>query len=321
MEHIKCIFCNTLSSNVLIRENGYTGLKCRTCNLIYISPRPNFDEIIDLYGHDNAHATADSHIKFSYGKKLYSKHTLKIINKYIKGRILEIGAGAGYFLNEARKQKFDVYGIEFNQIQADFIKKSLHIPCEIKGLSSETFNDNRFDVIYHCDVISHFYNPIEEFKIINKKLYTKGYVIFETGNFGDVDIKYFKYFTKFQYPDHLFFFGEENLKMLLEQTGFELIKIYKYSILPQLFFRKLLNKSTYFLRPNANTITDINKKKSFRNCLMVYYSRLFYFIRNKLKKFYIFIFYLLRYKLGKLVTKRNRPQTMIIVARKMTKFY
>lgn len=116
MEHIKCIFCKTESSNFLILENEYTGAKCSSCILIYISPRLNFEEIIDLYGHDNAHATAESHIKFLFGKKLYSKDTLKIIKKYVSGKMLEIGAGTGYFLDEAINQGFDVYGIEFNRL-------------------------------------------------------------------------------------------------------------------------------------------------------------------------------------------------------------
>lgn len=312
MEQINCIFCHTENAKVVIHENGYTGIKCSSCSLIYINPRPSFNEIIDLYGHDNAHATAESHIKFSYGKKLYSKHTLEIIRKYVKGKLLEIGAGAGYFLNEARKQGFDVYGIEFNQIQAEFIKEQLNIPCELRILSNNTFNDTQFDVIYHCDVISHFYDPIEEFRKINNKLKSKGYVVFETGNLGDVDIKYFKYFSKFQYPDHLFFFSEKNINTILEKTEFELIKVYRYSILPQLFVMRFLGKINSYIKPKKN----IKETGRGDDRLFIYYSNLFHFIRNRLKKVYTFIYYLLRYKLGYILPKNDKPQTVIIVARK-----
>ena len=123
------------------------------------------------------------------------------IKKYInKGKILEIGAGGGYFLNEARKEGFGVYGLEFNKTQAKFIKDELNIPCERVALNNKTFNNEKFDVIYHCDVISHFYDPIAEFKKMKEKLNENGFVIFETGNLGDVSIPYFRYITKFQYP-------------------------------------------------------------------------------------------------------------------------
>jgi len=69
--------------------------------------------------------------------------------------MLEIAEGGGYFLDEAREEGFEVYGIELNSIQADFIKTKLGIPCEKPLLDIPFFDGKRFDIIYHCDVISH----------------------------------------------------------------------------------------------------------------------------------------------------------------------
>lgn len=311
MENIKCIFCNEESNTVIIKENNYFGRKCQNCNLIYINPRPALEEIVDLYGHDNANISAKSHIKNKFTKTLYAKHNLKIINRYIKrGKILEIGAGAGYFLNEARKKYFDVYGIEFNEAQANFINKELNIPCEQSSLNVNSFNDEKFDLIYHCDVISHFYNPLTEFEKIKLKLKENGLVIFETGNIGDVDIKYFKYFTKFQYPDHLFFFSEKNIETLLEKTGFELIKIHRFSILPQLFIIKIIKTLINYTlsiikvnnthKSNTNRIAKINEN----------------YFKQLLKNIYSYTLYQIRYKLGMIMPKKARPQTMIVIARR-----
>ncbi|MEH6535817.1 MAG: class I SAM-dependent methyltransferase [Psychroserpens sp.] len=315
MEYIKCIFCHSEANDVVIEENGYTGVQCRTCNLIYINPRPKFDDIVDLYGHDNAHASAESHIDFLYAKTLYTKHTLQIIKKYAEGALLEIGAGAGYFLKEAQRQKFEVYAIEFNKIQADFILEKHRIPCELTALNENTFGTKKFDVIYHCDVLSHFYSPIMEFGRMYNKLNPEGYVVFETGNLGDVNKSYFKYYPKFQYPDHLFFFNESNIKALLNESGFELIKMYRYSILPQLFLKKVLLKLTNIIKPRKIKSIDI-KKKDLVQYIIYFYSKLFFAIRNKLKNVYAYLFYLIRYKLGSIMLKKGVPQTMIIVARK-----
>ena len=316
MENIKCIFCDLESNEILIKENGYLGRKCSSCDLIYISPRPTLNDIVDLYGHDDANISAASHIEASFIKTLYNKHNLKIIKKYInKGKILEIGAGGGYFLNEARKEGFGVYGLEFNKTQAKFIKDELNIPCERVALNNKTFNNEKFDVIYHCDVISHFYDPIAEFKKMKEKLNENGFVIFETGNLGDVSIPYFKYITKFQYPDHLFFFSEKNINILLDQTGFKLIKIYKFSIIPQLIIDKSLRKlfgfinknkeknkpqTNYLQKSNKNQLTN-GRKSSFKKLL---------------KNIISHIQFLIRYKLGSIVPKKGRPQTIIIIAKK-----
>lgn len=317
MEDIKCIFCNKESNNILIKENGYLGRKCSTCNLIYISPRPTLNEIVNLYSHDEANISAVSHIKGDFIKTIYAKHHLKIIKRYIgKGKLLDIGAGAGYFLKEARQQGFDVYGIEFNKDQTDFIMNSLKIRCERSPLSEELFDFGKFDVIYHCDVISHLYDPINDFKIMNHKLNESGFVIFETGNLGDISSKYLKYFTKFQYPDHLFFYSEANIKTLLEQTGFELVKIYRFSILPQLFFTKALlklkdfikseNKKTNVRNQPAEILSGTEKKDNNNDQTK----------QRMLKKIYSFMMYFIRYKLGAIIPKREIPQTIIVIAKK-----
>lgn len=81
MESIKCIFCSSDSKEILIRENGYLGVKSPTCGLIYTSPKPTFTDIVDFYGQDDANISAASHIKASFKNRLYAKQNLKIIKK------------------------------------------------------------------------------------------------------------------------------------------------------------------------------------------------------------------------------------------------
>jgi 2-polyprenyl-3-methyl-5-hydroxy-6-metoxy-1,4-benzoquinol methylase len=315
MEKINCIFCDTVEKKIYLRENGYAGRKCKVCNLIYISPRPTAAEISDLYGHDNAHLSAQDHIKGQFSKRLHAKHNLRLIKKYIKkGTLLEIGSGAGFFLDQAKKMGFEPHGIELNPIQKNFIEKNLKIPCEAEILSEKSFNEKKFDVIYHCDVVSHFYEPIAEFKIMNKKLNENGLLVFETGNLGDIKKKYFKHIKKLQYPDHLFFFSEKNLKDLLEKTGFELVKIYSYSILPQL-------KSTNFLKrffgaenrapASLSAVAPARRSSRVPTKQLVAES-----VYRGIVYLYHYFIYALRYKVGKMVFKKGRPQTLVVIARR-----
>jgi len=325
MENINCLFCNKGSHRIVIEENGYTGRKCFHCGLIYISPRPSLDEILILYGHDKAHISAGSHISGEFSKRLYARHNLKFITSYAKkGSILEIGAGAGYFLDEAKKLGFDPYGIEFNSVQAQFIRDQLNIPCEESPVSASVFKGIQFDVVYHCDVISHFFDPFSEFKNIHQKMKKGGILIFETGNLGEVKQKYFKYFDRFQYPDHLFFFSRDNLIELLEKTGFEFIKIYRYSILPQLIALNtysivrnyIKNCIAKYKQPENRSDDSTDTKNLSGNTFQTGISD------SILKKSFRFLYsyseYLLRYKIGYLAPKIQRPQTLIIIARKIT---
>ena len=300
MEEINCLFCNISNTNIVITENGYSGRKCPDCNLIYISPRPSPVDIINLYKDNAAHITANAHISENYLTRLHARHNLKIINRFKNnGTLLEIGPGGGKFLIEAAKQGFECYGAEFNPLQADYINNNLGIPCEN---SLDVFSANKiyFDIIYHCDVLSHFYDPISEFNKINSLLKPGGFVVFETGNLGDVREKYYKYIDKFQYPDHLFFFSEKNIVELLKRTNFILMKMYNYSILPELFIMKL--KTSLRKKHNNPKINDSSSSSQEKNS-----------IKRKLKDY---VKYFLTYKLGYIAFKKGRPQTIVTVAGK-----
>ena len=147
-----------------------------------------------------------------------------------------------------------------------------------------TFGGKKFDIVYHCDVISHLFDPVSEFIKTHQKMEDGGVLIFETGNLGDVKQKYFRYFNIFQYPDHLFFFGTNNLIELLEKSGFDLIKIYRYSVLPQLIARKavfgILNAIRNLVliskrqeRPSSIRSRDVNLSDAVSQSSNLHYSR------------------------------------------------
>lgn len=243
LSQLTCIFCDIAGNDVVIEENGYVGIRCPRCCLIYTSPRPALNEIKDLYGHDEAHVSAGSHIAAEAIKRLYARHHLKVMAPFLNnGSILDVGAGAGFFLDEARRAGMEPFALEFNPMQAEFIRNALGIPCEEAPLGEGVFGGKRFDVVYHCDVISHFVDPVADLRATHSLLKEGGILAFETGNLPEVDRKYYRFFSRFQYPDHLFFFSVENLRQLLEKTGFDLLAVHRYSILPQLVALNVLAK-------------------------------------------------------------------------------
>jgi 2-polyprenyl-3-methyl-5-hydroxy-6-metoxy-1,4-benzoquinol methylase len=253
------------------------------------------------------------HISNFFIKRIYADHNLKIIKKFIKkGSLLEIGAGSGSFLIEARKKEFEVCGIELNSILTDFIRNKLKIPCSDSTFDNIYFKDKKFDIIYHCDVISHFYDPIEEFKKLYDNLNDSGFLVFETGNLGDVEKKYYNVFTKFQYPDHLYFFSEENLKELLRLSGFKILKIYRYSILLQLKIIKIQKVLMDFIKNTKSNVT-INKNVT----LIKYNNTVLMSLIKFIKDINNFFMYIIRYKIGYIGPKKGRPQTVIVIAMKL----
>lgn len=75
--------------------------------------------------------------------------------------------------------------MEMNRKLADYISNKMGVKvanCEIENI--DCFKGYKFDVIYHRNVLSHLYDPLEVFNVLNAKLKEDGVLIFETGNFG-----------------------------------------------------------------------------------------------------------------------------------------
>jgi len=186
-----------------------------------------------------------------------------------------------------------------------------------------SFDTKRFDVVYHSDVISHFYDPIAEFHEIYRILKPHGILFFETGNFAEVNEKYYSAYSSFQFPDHLYFFGERNLRDLLHVCGFELEQIYRFSILPQLaiirYIRTLHKIARLTRSPFVWIAGKIGGIFSFRWRFPTSSgaeSRSEGRIKRVLNYSHRYAITIIRYRLGFIVPKKGRPQTLIVTARR-----
>jgi len=309
MEDISCIFCGMSSDHIAISENGYTGRKCQDCNLIFISPRPSAAEIKHLYTDEHAVLYADAQFQFGRFKRMIAAQSLAKIRNYRKsGSLLEVGPGSGFFLQEACNWGYEPYGIELNPIEARWIIEKLRIPCENVALNEASFGGKQFDIIYHNDVLSHLYDPIGVFCEMNRALKKDGLLVFETGNIADVDQKYYKYLSQFLYPDHLFFFGEHSIKLLLELTGFKQVFVHRGAELLQRLLQKVLWSVKDSLK-NKRVLEDMNTHRrvdSDGRGLSV---------KRQVRLLYRYVSYYIA-KLGGILPKNGRPLKLLVLAEK-----
>jgi SAM-dependent methyltransferase len=309
MEEIPCIFCNKRIDNVAIVENGYTGLKCYECSLIFISPRPDAEEVIETYADTHAASDADTQFQFDKVQRLGAALTISRIKKYRQGgSVLELGPGGGFFLEAAKKEGYEPFGIELNPIEARWIREGLHIPCENEPLSGESFGGKQFDIIYHRNVLSHLHDPIRTFRALDRALKSNGILVFETGNIADVSKKYYKFFYQFSYPDHLFFFGEKSLRLLLERTGFKCIRIFSEAI----FLQMLLQKALWRFK---NAVRDKHVIEGLKSQDLKGHSSAAPTVKRRLRVVYRYLsHYLIR--LGVLLPRKGRPLKLLVFAEK-----
>jgi 2-polyprenyl-3-methyl-5-hydroxy-6-metoxy-1,4-benzoquinol methylase len=343
MQDIGCIFHGGMSSDfpVVFTENGFTARKCPRCNLIFVSPRPSLKEISNLYGHNEADEYARRYVTEGFSRRLYAKHALSILKRHApNGSILDVGAGAGYFLDEARRYGYQVFGIEMNPIEAEFMKSSLRIDCETSPIH-ETYKDMKFEVVSTFNVLSHLYDPIADFQAMSERLKKSGIMLIETGNLAEVRSAYYGHYGRFLLPNHLFFFGEESLRLLLRDCKLDIVEIRRFSILPQIIIagplrwlvKKLLQMPVSTQKESAPTVEhaanggELDMEVAGNDCYGSSPSAIsggggghLQFLSTRLSPVLVngksLLWYLLRTSVGGWLARKGTPQTVIVVARK-----
>jgi len=304
-----CRSCSTDANgdSVAITENGHDGYQCLDCGLIYISPKPDPDKIVNLYDHDSAHVSAQEWINASgsYGKALKAQMTLRFMRRYQPaGELLEIGAGGGAFLREAARY-YRVHGAEFNPAQVSHMQ-SLGIDCR-QGAFEKVFAGMTFDVIYHCDVLSHLFDPVADFQAMRNMLKAGGIIVFETGNFGDLGRRHYSLVERWQYPDHLYFFSRRSLSNLASAAGLKIEMVREYSRSLEMSLGNLLKPARSVVKQRGRS-TSGSKSRASGGGGKTKLVRLAMTLKHMVD-------YVLTYQLGAFLPKSGRPQTVIVVLR------
>ena len=212
-----CISC---SSDKIVKLNRYSKgflFKCKNCSLVFANKIPSVKELEAHYS---------NYSRNDYLSPITIKRYNELLDKFEKYRktnnILDVGCGIGYFLEEAKKRGWNVYGTEYTE-------EALKI-CNEKGISlnkGKLNPDNynfKFDIVTSFEVIEHINNPIEEITNINSILRNEGLFYLTTPNFNSINRYYLKEkWNVIVYPEHLTYYTKSTLKKLIQKQGFKTI--------------------------------------------------------------------------------------------------
>ena len=131
-----------------------------------------------------------------------------------------VGCGRGWFLDEARKRGWKVYGTEYSE-------KAIEI-CEMSGiemkkgqLNADLFESESFDIVTSFEVIEHINNPNDDLKEVYKLLRQGGLYYCTTPNFNYAMRYYVKEkYNVIYYPEYLSYYTKKTLNNFLVQYNF-----------------------------------------------------------------------------------------------------
>jgi SAM-dependent methyltransferase len=284
----KCFLCDEVAENVVWREKGFEGRLCR-CGLLYTN-RCGMDVLVD--------PTIDHHNREFYSAPAELKAAWTARN-CPPGRLLEVGCGEGFFLKAARANGYEVCGIEPEPHRAQQARDQLGVPIEQAFLEDSRLPRASFDVVYHCDLLVHFPDPISQLSRMAAFLRPGGVLCFEVGILGGLSPNWYKLIGGIGLGEHLWLYSDRAVKTLFAKSGLVVEKIQYFGLAPEVVWGKvsgIVNNRVF--RPLLNLARPLGILPAPEVAQKLHMSALNF----------------LRYRVG-YFAPRIGPQTLFVVAR------
>ena len=163
--------------------------ECSDCRLLFCVPTPTDPEIEAVYGN----YYKDYYkwfVQHRFLKKLQGWHRYRRLVSifqrqgfaWTKRKILDIGCGHGWFLDEAMRGGWQAYGVEYleDELLLEMRRRGLNIA---KGtLESIKLPGNSFDLITMWHVLEHMRDPRKALSIVEDLLCEQGYCVVAVPN-------------------------------------------------------------------------------------------------------------------------------------------
>lgn len=222
-------------------------VRCMTCGLTYAVP----DESLEVLAKDYLTDKPDEdYVREEKGRRKQARLILSKISKFKNhGRLLDVGCGPGFFLDEAKLQGWETHGVEPAFWAVDTAKRRFGISVFRGGLREARFADKFFDAVVMMDVLEHLENPVETFEEVRRILKPGGVLYVSTPDIQSFFSRLLgaRWWGINKY--HLFYFSRGTLEKLFHRVGFRSLRYFAYPRIFSLrYWAKRLETYPFFVR-------------------------------------------------------------------------
>ena len=257
---VTCAVCShTFAPAGQIRwtKDGYDIVRCPSCGLLFRRELPTQDDLDQIYGLEYFQGGAEGYLDYVADEEVHrlsARRRLDLLEQSVpRGRLLDVGAAAGFFVDEARKRGWDATGIDVSEPMLEWGRRELGAPLE-RGLLVD-LPDGAFDAITMWDYIEHALDPAADLRQARELLGPGGVLALSTGDAATLVARASGSRWHLLTPrHHNFFFTAATLSRLLVRSGFEVVSLdHRGSRYP---VRYLVHKSRTLVRTRAlDTLT------------------------------------------------------------------
>lgn len=233
-----CFLCGRASAF----EGGYSGFKigamtydirfCGGCGLGMTSPFPGEKELKDIYS--GSYREGDSTRFFSPVERCIRVFRVlrcrKVEGLSKKGKVLDVGCGRGDFLALMAGRGWRCSGLELDK-RIEARGREAGLDLRAGSLDDIRFPDGVFDAVTFWHVFEHIRNPEEAVLECGRILKPGGLLVIAVPNTGSMQARLSGgHWFHLDPPFHLYHYSLENLRSLLDRSGFRVSRVRHFSL-------------------------------------------------------------------------------------------
>lgn len=231
--HIPCNLCGSSQRQPYCPGNGLGLVRCQNCGLVYVSPRPDPNELYALYGETYFHNDESGVVGYSNyiadeaNIRRTAARRLKRLSRWIQpGRMLDVGCAVGFFLDEARRQGWQPEGLDVSNFAVDYARTHFDLPARAGSFTGMEFAPESFDLVTMWDVIEHVPDPKAYIQRAAAVLRPGGLLALATPDIESLPARLAgKRWVGYKLSEeHVYYFSRRTLAKMLEEAGFEVVE-------------------------------------------------------------------------------------------------
>ncbi|HET7220715.1 MAG TPA: class I SAM-dependent methyltransferase [Vicinamibacterales bacterium] len=232
-EYPACALCEERRTRLLVIRKGFHVVRCETCSLVYVSPRPKRQREIDALYTNRKYSTRQVSHAVSTSRMREAHWRLARVEEHApaRGRLLDVGCSAGSFLLAARERGWHVRGIDISPGAVEHASTAHGLDVRVATLEDAAFSPAAFDVITLFECIEHMLHPSRALTSAHRLLRDGGLLVITTPNVdGFVPRVTYQLLGRtigaWEHPTpphHLYQFSRRTLDALLQKAGFSVV--------------------------------------------------------------------------------------------------
>jgi SAM-dependent methyltransferase len=206
----RCPLCSAAAARVCrLAAGAHDVLRCRRCRVAFLEPQPSAAELDAVYAayyrHDNSALNPITAAR-------YEQILSRLEDGGRPGRLLDVGCGAGQFLEVARRRGWRTFGTEISDSALRYLRdRDLEV---YRGALPALGLEAQFEAVSMIEVLEHLPEPDAYLRAAVRALRPGGWLYLTTPNFDGLSRRLLQGRWRVLAPEHLFYFSPAALRRL-----------------------------------------------------------------------------------------------------------